>query len=105
MSLLKQLKLMILANAVFVFLYGFFNWAEYSALTAFSIVDIESNYPFSIFIHEITSPPIAGFPPVTGSQAIQFFNLPLLIFALATTLNLYFLYKLQKSKETKQNPT
>jgi hypothetical protein len=90
---------------VFVFLYGLLNWAEYSALTAFSIVNIESNYPFSIFINEYTSPPIAGIPPNTGFRAILFFNYPLIIFALATTLNLYFIYKLQKSKETKQNPT
>jgi hypothetical protein len=100
--MLRQVKLMILANAVFVFLYGFFNWAEYSMLTTFSKTMIQGNFPFYILITEITSP---SNPPVTGFRSNLFLNYPLVIFLLSTILNMYFIFRLQKSKETKQNPT
>jgi hypothetical protein len=91
----KQFRLMILANVFLMLLYCLFNWGEYSSLTTFGKVIIQSNFPFFIFITEYPS------PMVTGFRSILFLNYPLLIFILSTMLNLYFINKLQRSKETK----
>jgi hypothetical protein len=88
---------MILANAVFVLLFLFFDWAEYVMLNiglfpVGSFFKMETHFP--VYIYGEYSP-----PSVLGTEAFFLPNYLLLIFVLATITNLYFLFKLQKSNQ------
>ena len=90
----RQFKQVISANIVLALLYFFVVWGEYSALTTFSKVAIQTSFPLYMFIQEIPSSPFVG-------RIIFFLNYPLIIFLSAIIVNLYFIYSLQKNKETK----
>jgi hypothetical protein len=77
-------------------MYLFFNWAEYSALTAFGTVAIQGKFPLYIFIQDMRPSQFVG-------TSIFFLNYPLLIFLSATIVNSIFIFKLQRSRETKPN--
>jgi hypothetical protein len=88
----KLLKIMLLANALFVVLYLLWNWAEYSAINGLgSPVYITTYYPLKIQY-------------VGAGNAVHIFvdsNFTLLLFLFATFVNLYLAFRLQRSKETK----
>jgi hypothetical protein len=95
----KQFKLMVLANAVFVLLYFAYDWVEYSsiqqlsALSLGNLLYVTPHFPWQI--------------QYVGNTHVVFqfddYNFTLLLFLLATFLNLYIAFKLQRSKETKPN--
>ncbi len=90
----EQYKLMVLVNALFVALYLLWNWAEYSVINALgSPVYAKTYYPLYIQY-------------VGAGNAIQVFNdsnFALMLFLLAISVNMYFIFKLHGRKETKQN--
>jgi hypothetical protein len=92
----KQFKIMVLVNALFVVLYLLWNWAEYSAIYVLgSPVYVTTYYPLYIQY-------------VGAGNAVHIFidsNFTLLLFLLAISMNIYFLFKLQRNIETKQNPS
>jgi hypothetical protein len=89
---LNQLRSVIIVNVILVFLYGFVNWAEYNIINVNSHlndVTIQTYFPLYILVTSFT----------VGFRSIFFFNYPLIIFTAATILNLYFIIKLQRTKE------
>jgi len=94
--MLKQLKLMIFVNAVFVALFVFFNWAQYSAIRSLgSPVYVTTNFPWYVQYEG-------------AENAVKIFvdsNFTLFLFLFAIFVNMYFIYKLEASKETKQTPS
>ena len=83
-KLSKQLKLMVLTNVVFVVLYMFLNWNEYSTLNNQIVT---TNFPWNMqFTVKSNSP---------GIMVEILPNLTLLIFIVAILINLYFLIRLQ----------
>jgi hypothetical protein len=89
----REFKLMVLANVLFVFLYVYLNWSEYSMLNRFTgPVSLSAHFPWYIQIYG-----------QTGLHDILMFdnNVFLWLFLLAVFVNLYFIIRLQRSKETK----
>jgi hypothetical protein len=95
--MLKQFKLIVLANAFFVFVFVAYNWVEYSALNSFGYqVAIRAHFPWNIQF-SVQNPNA----PRLDIES----NYTLFLFLLATFVNLYLAYRIQRSKETKQNPS
>jgi hypothetical protein len=94
----RDFKLMLCVNGVFVFLYAFFNWVEYSLLNSskYQIITISTHFPlyFEINSHN---------PALNGVELIVVSNYTLIIFLIATIVNLYLVFRLQRSKESKPN--
>ncbi len=90
----RQFKLMILVNGLLVFLYVFSNWAEYSIMAIGSFHDDVTIQPYFPFYFTVTRFNV-------GFSAILFLNYPLTIFLTAMLVNLYFIFRLQRSKETR----
>jgi hypothetical protein len=87
----KQLRLMILLNALFVVLYGFVNWAEYNIININSSLNqttIQTHFPFYFLVTKFS----------VGFSSILFLNYPLIIFVVATIANVYFVFRFQTSK-------
>jgi hypothetical protein len=83
---------MILANAIFVILYLYFNWVEYSFINNNTV---STSFPYYI-----------EYGSLSNLQTLfQEPNWTLLFFLLAIFVNLYLANKLQRSIETKQNPS
>jgi len=76
----RQLKLMLLANAVFVVMYLFFDWLEYLGLN--------HQYVQTYFPWGIQSQPLESGPAVIVNIMP---NVTLLIFLIAIFANTYFL--------------
>lgn len=89
----REFIIMVLANVVFVFLYVAYNWVEYSILSPLYHVAIRVYFPWYI---QFTGTP-------DGNLIVSFFdiNFGLMLFLLAIFVNLFFAYRLQRSKETK----
>ncbi len=97
----KQLQLIVFVNALLVFLFVLYNWVEYSLInSAASRLDsIRAFFPSYIQYS-------GGGTETQPGMFVDFYpNFTLLIFLLATFVNLYFIIKLQRSKETKQSPS
>lgn len=93
--MLRQLKVIILVNVLIAVLFCYFNWANWTLLN-----DEEAGLPISskwgpVWI--LVQPSPFGY----GYTTVMFPNYPFMLFWLSTIINLYFLIKLQKSKETK----
>jgi hypothetical protein len=99
MRLSKDFKLMIIANAVFVFLYLGQTWGDYSALNQLSKlqVPISASYPLEIRI--------IGFYTYSTNMGVELtlFNFTLLIFIAAIIVNLYLAFRLQQAKVIHNN--
>jgi hypothetical protein len=80
-----EVKKILLANALLIALYLYVDWNEYGLLSA---LRIQTHFPFYFEGSEVSQ---SGSP-----MAVLSFNFTLLIFLLATTVNLYYAYKLQK---------
>ena len=93
----RQFKLVLFANVVFVLLFVFFNWAEYEMLNSSDEMMLQTHFPF--YLEGLTF----HSPMVTGFEVFILPNYLLLIFLLAITVNLYFLYKLQRASSTAKN--
>jgi hypothetical protein len=96
--------LMILANGFFVFLYVFLNWAEYYGLQSDvnqfgNSLAVNTSFPWYI--------QYSGGGTLTNPGTFTWFdlNFTLWLFLLATVVNMYFIFRLQGNKETKQNPS
>ncbi len=89
----RQFKLILLVNVAFVLLFVFFNWAEYEMFNVSEELRIQTHFPAYISAQTVPS------PLVTGFKIVILPNYLLLIFILATTVNLYFLYKLQRANQ------
>ena len=87
---------MLFSNALFLALYLLWNWAEYSGLNGLYQVAISSHFPWYVQF---------SYTPDDVSAAFFDLNFGLAILLLAVLVNLYLAYKLQRSKETKQNPS
>jgi hypothetical protein len=100
----SALKLMILANACFVALYVLSNWAEYSQLQ--SDVNQFGN-PMAISMHFPWYIHYSGGGTVANPGMFTFIdsNFTLWLFLLATVVNLYLAFRLQRTIKTKQNPS
>ena len=83
----KQLKLMVLVNAVFVVLYVFLNWFQYLALNHQSVV---TNFPWYIQYSPSTNGP--------GITVVMMLNFTLLVFLVAVLINVYFLIMVHRNK-------
>jgi len=90
----RQLKVIILVNVVIAVLFCYFNYGNWTLLN-----DEEAGLPISsewgpVWIR--VQPKPFGY----GDTTVMFPNYPLMLFWLSTIINLYFIIKLQKSKET-----
>jgi hypothetical protein len=86
---------MILVNAFFLALYLTWNWFEYSALTRIYHVVLSPQFPWGIQISGSTQ---NGYGLIADFDA----NLGLIILLLATVINLYLAFRLQRNGEKKQ---
>lgn len=90
----QDFYLMILFNALFVLVYFYFNWVEYSELNAsqlrspWQLMSINSNFPWG---YRISS----SLPGSVGIYTLIWVNFPLLIFLVAIMVNVYFLFRLK----------
>jgi hypothetical protein len=76
----RQFKAIVVLNILFVFLFVYFNWA------------ISSKWG-PVWIQVQPS------PHLWESAVVLFPNYPLMLFLISTTINLYFLIKLQKIRQ------
>jgi hypothetical protein len=97
----KQLKLMVLANVFLSLLYVYTNYTIWTALSEptawfywfhYNALSIDYRKVF------IINGQMEGF---NGNFDLP--NFPFLLFFRAIAVNMYFIYSLQRSKETKQN--
>ena len=86
-----MLRKVIIANALLVLIYLFFNWIEYAFLSTFSpnAATLQSHFPLYVAI----SAAVNGEP----SLALVF-NFPLLIFLVAIIVNVRFIYRMQEGR-------
>ena len=95
--MLRQLKVIILVNVVIAVLFCYWNWANWTLLN--HKIDGEPYLPIHsewgpVWIH-------VGPSPWEPQYCEVFFpNYPLMLFWLSTIINLFFIIKLQKSKES-----
>jgi hypothetical protein len=89
----KQLKLIVLVNALIIALYLYWNWTEYSILKPLYHVAITTNFPWYI--------QFSGTPD--GNAIIVFIdiNFGLMMLLLAIFTNMYFIITLQRNNQTK----
>ena len=95
--MLRQLKVIILVNVVIAVFFCYFNWANWTLLN-----HEEDGLP-DLPIHSEWGPIWINVEPEPFEltcTTVMFPNYPLLLFWLSTIINLYFIIKLQKSKET-----
>jgi hypothetical protein len=93
----NQLKLLVFVNALFVFLFVIYNWVEYSMLTsaASGLGSIRVFFPAYIQYS-------GGGSQANPGMFVDFYpNFTLLVFLAATTVNLYFIIKFQRSAQSK----
>jgi hypothetical protein len=93
----RQLKVIILVNVVIAVFFCYFNWANWTLLN-----HEEAGLP-DLSIHSEWGPVWinVGPKPFEPQYAeVMFPNYPLMLFWLSTIINLYFIIKLQKNKET-----
>ena len=95
----KDFYAMILFNAIFIIIYLYVNWVEYSELNAsqlrspWQLQSIGSNFPWG---YQISS----SLPGSLGIYTEIWHNFPLFIFLVAIIANVYFLFRLKREKET-----
>jgi hypothetical protein len=93
----RQLKVIILVNIVVAVLFCYFNYGNWTLLNDERVgLPIHSEWG-PIWIH-VQPKPIGTSDSFTS---VIFPNYPLMLFWLSTIMNLYFIIKLQKTKETK----
>ena len=100
--MLRQLKVILVANIVIVVLFCYFNYGNWALLNDERVgLPIKSEWG-PIWIH--VSPRVSMIPREPNQMpdftSVLFPNYPLMLFVLSTILNLYFIMKLQKSKQT-----
>jgi hypothetical protein len=98
----RQLKVIVLVNIVIAVLFCHFNYGNWVLLNDERVgLPIKSEWgPIWIYVQPRTSM-IAREPnQMPDFTSVMFPNYPLMLFLLSTILNLYFIIKLQKSKET-----
>ena len=98
----RQLKLILLVNIVIAVFFCHFNYGNWTLLNDEKVgLPIRSEWG-PIWIH--VSPKVSLIPREPNQppnySSVLFLNYPLMLFWLSTILNLYFIIKLQKSKET-----
>jgi hypothetical protein len=99
--MIRQLKLLVFVNALFVFLFVLYNWVEYSMLSsaASGLGSIRVFFPSYIQYS-------GGGTETQPGMFVDFYsNFTLLIFLLATIVNLFFIIRFSKSTETKRIPS
>lgn len=95
-----QLKLMILVNALLGLLYVISSYVLWMDINQWSNWNIASDWsPILITPHRIPNVPTVQMP------ILSLWNIPFILFWVILAVNLYFIIKLQRSKETKQNPS
>lgn len=88
----RQFMIAILVNVVLIVLFGFFSWGEWMALNT-SMLHVRSQWsPFWITVVGSTGQFI---------NVMMIPNYPFILFCVSTLVNIYFLIKAQKSKETR----
>ena len=93
----KQFKLIILANVMLALLYVVSSYIIYVDINQWSKWNIASIWtPILVTPYHIPNTPQVQMP--VGSA----WNLPFMLFWVILAVNLYFIIKLQKSKETQQ---
>jgi len=98
----RQLEVIVLVNIVIALLFCHFNYGNWILLNDERVgLPIKSEWsPIWIHVQPKTSM-IAREPnQMPDFTSVMFPNYPLMLFWLSTILNLYFIIKLQKSKET-----
>lgn len=98
----RQLKVIVLVNIVIAVLFCHFNYGNWILLNDENVgLPIRSEWS-PIWIH--VSPRVSLIPREPNQppdySSVMFPNYPLMLFWLSTILNLYFIIKLQRNKET-----
>ncbi len=78
----RYFKLIILVNVMFVALFVFFNWVGYKMFDDSTAWVMQTHFPFYIY-----------------GQSVSGY---MVIFLISTLVNLYFFFRLQRSKEKTQ---
>jgi hypothetical protein len=102
----RQLRLILLVNIAIVVLFCWFNYGNWTLLNDERVgLPITSEWgPVWIHVQPRTSM-IAREPnQMPDFTSVLFPNYPLMLFCLSTTLNVYFILKLQKSKQAVTSP-
>ncbi len=92
----RYFKLIILVNVMFVALFVFFNWVGYKMFDDSTAWVMQTHFPFYIYGQSVSGYMVSGF------TAFILPNYLLVIFLISTSINLYFFFKLQRSKEKTQ---
>jgi hypothetical protein len=95
----KQLKLMIFVNALLGLLYAFFSFSLWDDVNRL----FNLGYGTQWSVLKVTAFPIAESIHMVPVQQMN--NIPFWIFWIMFAANLYFIIKLERSKEEKQNTT
>jgi hypothetical protein len=96
--MLKIVKYVVITNIVLSFLYvisSYLIWTDVNRWSKWNIASIWS--PIQITAYHIPDTPQVQMP--VGPE----WNLPFILFWVMLAINLFFIVKLQKSKQTKQN--
>lgn len=98
----RQLKIVVSVNIVIVVLFCWFNWANWSLLNDERAgLPISSKWgPVWIHVQPKTNMLVSEPNQMPDFTSVLFPNYPLMLFLLSTTLNLYFIMKLHKTKQS-----
>jgi hypothetical protein len=91
----RQMKIIFLANFIFICVYFFFNWLEYTTLSTLRhSVGISANFPWYVYYYMRLGEDVSGLGVTVD------YNFPLLIFLLALIVNMYLVHRFYGSKQT-----
>ena len=100
--MLNQVKYMIIFNGFVGFLYFFANFDLWHRVNYWVLVDVGSEWgPFFVSSKYLGVPTTPSYSPIYDTQI----NSPFLIFFFLLAINLFFIIRIARSKETKQTPS
>ncbi len=101
----KIAKYAIVTNLILALLFVAFNYVIWDDVQSTRhLVQLVSFSPLLIFIQPLGALDNWQIQPI-GLAKVPMVNFPFWIFFVAIAVNLYFIIRLQRSKETKQNPS
>ena len=94
----KILAIAVAANASLVLAFVYTNIVTWNLLNRFSLISGHWNPISTVFVAKSEMP--GSLPLATVAELFSYPNYPFLLFFISTAINLYLIFRLQKSKET-----
>jgi hypothetical protein len=100
--MLRKLRIAVIANVLLVLIFVYSNFSIWDMLNEHSLIQ-GSWTPW--LVDYVGKAVLPGEKPLATGGLLISPNYPFWLFFLSTAVNLYLLIRLQRSKETKQNPS